>query len=113
MPDTDLARESSIWVRVFYRYILYPIAAVCVRIWPNGLLRTAAKSGGDVLWAAFSDDTLAKDRNKGEGEEEGAIYLNGRQIGMPGERARDRKDQEWVWEQTLRMLGLREDDLAV
>jgi hypothetical protein len=113
MPNTDLAWESSIWVPLFYRYILYPIAVFSVHFWPNGLLRTTVKSGGDVLWAAFNEDVVGKDMKKGEGEEEQAIYLNGRGIGIAGERARDKKEQERVWEQSLQMLGLCEEDLVL
>jgi hypothetical protein len=85
--------------------ILPLMAAISVRLSPNGAIRTTAKSAADVLRAAFDTESL--------GEQPRAVYLNGTEIGESSEEARDKTKQGMLWRDSVRYTGLRSEETAL
>jgi hypothetical protein len=101
--STGLQRHSSFFIRV----ILFGIVMPLVAWWnPHGGVRTPDRSAGDVVRAAF-------DNGPGLGEEPKDVYLDGTVPLETGVESRDAQKREWVWEESVRMAGLKDGDTAL
>jgi hypothetical protein len=82
---------------------------VIQKIWvyfrPNRVLRTNAKSVGDVLRACFDVAEL--------GEHPNAICLNGSEIGASLRESMDEEKQGRLWGESLKLVRLREGDIVL
>lgn len=99
--STGLQRRAPWFIRVFVLRILYPLLA-----WFRpGLLRTKGRSAADVLRAAFECGDVLGEVPKGMG-----VYLDGGEVREMSGEARDVGKRAWVWEGSVRITGLRDDD---
>ncbi|KAF3491694.1 uncharacterized protein GIQ15_01211 [Arthroderma uncinatum] len=100
MPS-DLTRRDT-WVRriLIGKIILRIISFFSVLLWPNGPFRTAWKSAGDVLHAAFDTKSL--------GHHPSGVYLNGSEVSDVSLEARDRRKARQLWRKSVRYLQLEE-----
>lgn len=72
---------------------------------PNHFLRTAAKTGEDIVRVCF-DDTF--------GEYPKAAYVDGSKFGARmNEEAKDEVKQKELWEGSLRYAGIKEGDTVL
>lgn len=102
MP-TDICRRDAFFVRVMMMKVLMPIMnPICVYFWPNGFLRTPAKSGSDALRAAFDTATLG-DQPKG-------LYLNGTDPWPPGKEAKSDENRVALWKDSVEYAGITAKD---
>jgi hypothetical protein len=105
MP-TDICRRDGFFVRVMVMKVIMPILnPLLVYIWPNGFMRTAAKSGSDVLRAAFDTETL--------GNHPKDVYLNGTDPWPTSKEARDEKKREALWRDSLRFANVVQGETAL
>lgn len=101
--STGLQRHAAWLIRVLLFRIIYPIVA-----WlsPNGPVRTTERSAGDIVRAAF-------DHGPGLGEEPKGVYLDGTEPLETSEESRDTQKRRWVWEESLRLTGLKGKETAL
>lgn len=105
MP-TDICRRDNFFVRVVVMKIIMPILnPIFVYFWPNGFLRTTAKSATDALYAAFDTETL--------GERPKGIYLNGTSPWPPSKEARDKNKRRALWNDSVAYSGIVEGDTTI
>ena len=98
MP-TDICRRDGFVVRFIVMKIVFPLLnPLCVYFWPNGFLRTAAKSASDVLRAAFDTKTL--------GQYPKDVYLNGSDPWPTGKEARNDENRLALWKDSVVFAGL-------
>ncbi|GIZ49980.1 hypothetical protein CKM354_001299500 [Cercospora kikuchii] len=105
MGGTGLVRSGSLVIRLMMNYILPPITQVAGWYSPNGMLRTPYKSGGDLLRAAFDESDI--------GRHPKALYLDGSAVGQPAEEAKDEDKQRRLWEGSVKLAGLRQEETAL
>lgn len=100
---TGLQRHSPWVIRVLLFGIIYPIIA-----WlnPSGPVRTPERSARDVIRAAF-------DHGDELGEQPKSVYIDGTVAVSTGEEARDARKRGWVWEESVRLTGLKVGDTAL
>jgi hypothetical protein len=83
------------------------ITAVLSFWFPNGLLRTARKSAGDIIAAALENGPLPlSERPKG-------LYLNGSELGTRSPEAKDPSKGAMLWRDTLRYTQLEEGETCL
>ncbi|RYP29809.1 hypothetical protein DL767_006550 [Monosporascus sp. MG133] len=105
MPSSLSRRGSPVvrFIMIYITPILVPVLGpILTRFSPNGPLRTASKSGGDALKAAFDTKEL--------GEHPNGLYLNGSEPGDVGAEAKDKRKTGQVWRDSLGYAGIKEGD---
>lgn len=101
--STGLQRHAVWIIRVLLFQVVYPLIAW---LQPNGSIRTTERSAGDIVRAAF-------DHGPGLGEEPKGVYLDGTVPLETGEESRDPQKRDWVWKESVRLTGLKEDETAL
>jgi len=99
---TGMVRRASWFIRVFLFKFVYPLMQY---LNPNGSIRSTSRSAGDVLEAAFEigeDGGPPKDR-----------YYDGRTPLTTSEESRDPRKRKLVWNETVKLAGLREGDTVL
>jgi hypothetical protein len=82
------------------------LAPILNYFWPNHFVRTAAKTGDDLVRVCFDDKKFGKFPK--------AVYVDGSEIGAKmNEEAKDKKKQEKLWEGSLRYAGIKEGDTVL
>ncbi|RYP61750.1 hypothetical protein DL771_010021 [Monosporascus sp. 5C6A] len=105
IPSSLLRRgDPVLWFIMAYIVpILLPVLGpIMTRFSPNGDFRTASKSGGDVLRAAFDTKEL--------GEHLNGLYLNGSEPADVGAEAKDKRKSGQLWRDSLGYAGVKEGD---
>lgn len=101
---TSLGRNNPPVVKAIMACFKY-LAPVCNLIWPNHFLRTAAKTGDDLLRVCF-DNTF--------GAFPKAVYVDGAEVATRmNPEARDERKQKELWEGSLRHAGIGEGDTVL
>jgi len=103
---TSITKRGGWLMRVLLMKILMPLLAP-IALWldPNGILRSPAKSAGDVLRAAFDTEAL--------GEHPKELYLDGSQISRSGAEAREPKKREMLWKDSVVLGKLDEKETVL
>lgn len=100
--STGIVRNSSWFVRIIvHRVLIATLASIFTLFWPssNNALRTPAKSAGDVVAAALSEDWGA-----------GGLYLNGSEVCEVSEEAQTPDKRAIVWRDSVRYTRLSEGE---
>lgn len=101
---SGLQRMAPWWIRVLSMQILYPIIQY---FYPaSDLVRTAARSAGDILEAAFGAVGPG-------GEPPRDMYFNGRTPAETGPESRDAAERAMVWAETAKLAGLRDGETVL
>jgi hypothetical protein len=97
---TGLQRHASWFIRVFIFQFLYPLLA-----WlkPPGPTRSTEQSASDIMGAAF-------DTNDVLGQFPKALYLDGTKLIEPSAESQDLRKMALVWNQTVKMTGLKREE---
>ncbi|KAJ4385715.1 hypothetical protein N0V93_010144 [Gnomoniopsis smithogilvyi] len=101
--STGLQRHAIWFIRVLLFKVIYPFIAW---LQPNGPIRTTKRSAEDIVRAAF-------DHGPGLGEEPKGVYLDGAVLRETGEESRDAQKRDWVWKESVRLTGLKDDEVAL
>lgn len=105
--STDIMREQGWILRSPLRKLLRFMTPFMQWIAPNGALRTAEKAARDILNASFEvDGTVVGRWPKG-------LYLNGDVRKVSSDESRDEVKQRELWEGSLKLVGLLEEDTAL
>jgi hypothetical protein len=99
---TGMVRRAPWFIRVLMFKFIYPLIQY---LNPNGFVRPTSRSAGDVLEAAFKigeDGGPLKDR-----------YFDGRTPLTTSEESRDPNKRKLVWNETVKLAGLREGDTVL
>ena len=102
MGATSLTRHSPAIIRFMTGWIIWALQGIWVRIIPNGFIRPAWKSANDVMLACFETQYL--------GDEPKAVYLDGSKRADSSIESRDETKQRALWEDTVKMVGLKGGD---
>lgn len=91
------------------RYVVGPVAAdvfrAVSRVNPDGIMRMVEKSTADIQRAASSlDDAQLGGHPKG-------LYIDGPRIVRPAESSFDKAKQRELWDFSMELVGLDEDDV--
>jgi hypothetical protein len=92
---TSLFTHFPIYLYFILNYIIVLLQPITVYIFPNGRLRSAEKTGSDLLYACFDEKTL--------GKVPGALYLNGTEIADSSTESHDVKKQGELWRETMKV----------
>jgi len=103
---TSITKRGGWLMRVLLMRILMPLLTPTA-MWldPNGMLRSPAKSAGDVLRAAFDTEAL--------GEHPKELYLDGSQISLSSAEAREPKKREMLWKDSVVLSKLDEKETVL
>ncbi|KAL8727060.1 MAG: hypothetical protein Q9166_006303 [cf. Caloplaca sp. 2 TL-2023] len=102
--STNIIREQQ-WVwRQPLRKLLSAVTPCVSLMVPNGTLRTTRKVAKDILSACFGLDSRAF-----ESWPDGS-FLNGNRVAISSIEARDEEKQRQLWEGSLKLLDLHEED---
>ena len=104
--STQIMREQTWMWRRPLRAILKAVTPCMELIAPNGALRTARKAARDILSACFDVGGIIGESPKG-------LYLNGSVAKVSSEESRDRVKQDDLWEGSLKLAGLLEEDTVL
>ncbi|TVY41050.1 Protochlorophyllide reductase A-like protein, partial [Lachnellula occidentalis] len=99
---TDITRNSPLTVKFFFENILNLVGYIMSFFSSNPLIRTASKAGADLLRVCFD--------KKAFGEFPKARYINGSELYHTPEEAGDEKQQKSLWEESLKLVGIKGDD---
>lgn len=102
MADTELFKESPLFLRIALAWIIAPLSPLLNWIWPNGYFRTRAKSAQDLLVASFNTDRL--------GEHPKAVYLNGSEFAATSLETMDEAKQKELWDASAGLAGFIDGD---
>ncbi|PSR90381.1 putative short-chain dehydrogenase [Coniella lustricola] len=100
---TGLQRDAPWIIRVLLFRFVYPLMQW---MYPNGNGRSTDRSAGDVLTAAF-------DNGPGIGKEPKGVYLLGAEPFEMSEEARDATKRQWVWDESVKLTGLKDDETVL
>lgn len=104
--STGIMRNGSWFNRVIVMRAVSLVAPVTTRLQGNkSMLRTTSKSAADALRACFDTETL--------GERPRAMYLDGSEEKTAGAEARDVKNREILWHDSIGYVELKEGDTAL
>lgn len=81
------------------------LAPVLLYFWPNHFVRTATKTGGDLVTACFDLEKF--------GEFPKALYINGAKIGEVTVECKDQEKWAELWEGSVKWAGVNEGDTVV
>lgn len=101
--STGLQRHAGWLIRVLLFRIIYRLIA-----WlnPDGPVRTTERSASDIVKAAF-------DHGPGLGQSPKGVYLDGTTPLETGKESQDVQKRDWVWKESVRLTGLKEDETAL
>ena len=102
MTDTELFRDSPLWLRILFNWVSTPLTPVLNWIWPNGYFRTRAKSAHDLLVACFDERFLGKHPK--------AVYLNGSELARTGAETMDEEKQKRLWDASVDISGVKDEE---
>lgn len=98
MPS-GIMRHGSFFQRVILNQVAgNALAPAMTWIWPNGQLRTPAKSATDVLRAVLDEETL--------GTQPKGLYLNGSEEASVSEEAKDPETGKRLWSESAALAGI-------
>lgn len=101
---TSLGRNSPTIVKALMASFKY-LAPVFNLIWPNHFLRTAAKTGDDLVRVCFEDSFGLFPK---------AVYIDGAEVGKSmNPEAREERKQRELWEGSLRYARVGEGDTVL
>ena len=103
MSDTELFRDSPLFLRIFLDWIAAPLTPLLNRIWPNGYFRTRAKSAHDLLVACFDENDIL-------GKYPKAVYLNGSELAATSPETRDEAKQKRLWDASVEISGVKDEE---
>lgn len=101
--STGLQRHAGWLIRVLLFRIIYPLI---FWIKSDGPIRMTERSASDIVRAAF-------DHGPGLGEEPKGVYLDGTVPLEAGKESQDVQKRDWVWRESVRLTGLKEDETAL
>ena len=104
MLTTGMVRSYNTAFRLAIRVVGYVFSPLLVLLSPNGRFRTPAKSARDVLYAALTEGS------KTLGEKPKGLFMNGTALSESSFEARDEEKQKVVWEQSLELVGLKDEE---
>lgn len=101
---SGLGRKGDFWLSVVLMKWLLPALGPVMVLWaPNGAVRTAWKSGGDVLRACFEVEVA-----RGE-----VLYLNGTDEAEVAKDAKDEGKRRALWAYGIKAAGIRGGETAL
>ncbi|KAK9423234.1 putative Ketoreductase (KR) domain-containing protein [Seiridium unicorne] len=100
---TSMTRYAPWVIRVLVAKVIYP--ALLYINSNNGVVRPTSRSAGDILEAAF--------RSGEEGQLPKDKYYDGREPLETSEESRDEAKRKLVWEETVKLAGLREGETVL
>lgn len=103
MGGAELTKRGTVASKFLWGYVMPVVQNICVYIWPNGVLRTNAKSASDLMNACFGE---LRDSTK-------ALYLNGSDRAASSEESQDEDKQDRLWKSSLKLVGLNERDTVL
>jgi hypothetical protein len=90
-----------VWMWFILRYIAPIIQIVTVWFMPNGFLRTPQQVGKDLVFAGWTEGL------------KGASYLDGNVVRDSSPETHDAVKQGKLWEGSVRLAGIKEDETAL
>lgn len=105
MPGTSLLKESPAALLFLVHVIMGALVSWWTYLSPNGLFRTTHKSALDLYYASFDEKVLGKHPK--------AVYLNGNAIAQAGVEAKDEKKQKQLWNASVRLASLEENETVL
>lgn len=103
MTDTELFRESPLFLRLVLSWAVTPLTPLLNWIWPNGYFRTRAKSAHDMLVACFDENDVL-------GKYPKAVHLNGSELASTSPETRDEAKQKRLWDASVKISGVRDEE---
>ena len=103
MTDTDLFRDSPLFLRIALSWLVAPLTPLLNWIWPNGYFRTRAKSAHDLLVACFDENGVL-------GKYPETAYLNGNELAATSPETRDEAKQKRLWDASVEISGLKDEE---
>ncbi|KAI1074431.1 hypothetical protein F5B20DRAFT_596146 [Whalleya microplaca] len=100
---TGIGCHSPWFIRVLMFQVIFPaIAALQAWLYPKGnnSIRTADKSAGDILAAAFDNNPLLGEHPKG-------LYFDGSELAETSAESKDPKKREMLWKDSVRYTKLQ------
>lgn len=102
MPS-GIMRRASFFESTILNYLAgNALAPIMTWMWPNGQLRTTAKSATDALRALFDQDAL--------GSHPKGLYLNGSEPGEASAEAKSPENGKLLWRASVALSGLAAGD---
>lgn len=102
---TDLIqRGAPTGLRLQVKYLMPVVAAVSVKLAPNGMLRPVWKSAADVVQGCFDVAPPPKGT---------ALYLNGSEELQTGEESRKEELRRELWRYGLGAAGIKPEDTVL
>jgi hypothetical protein len=102
--STAIGRNSPMNTAIIWTFQY--LAPVLNYFWPNHYVRTATKTGDDLVRVCFDQEKF--------GEYPKALYVDGSEIeARMNEEARDEKKREKLWKGSLRYAGIKEYDTVL
>lgn len=102
MPS-GIMRRASFFESTILNYLAgNALAPIMTWMWPNGQLRTTAKSATDALRALFDQDAL--------GSHPKGLYLNGSEPGEASAEAKSPENGKLLWRESVALSGLAAGD---
>ncbi|KAM5462797.1 hypothetical protein MauCBS54593_007868 [Microsporum audouinii] len=106
MPSGIMRRASFLQGFIINKVAGTLLAPIMTWFWPNGILRTPAKSAHDALEAVFGDEETLGGPLK-------ALYLDGSEVSMTSEEARDSRNAAMLWRASLAYAGLGQSETCL
>jgi hypothetical protein len=100
MPGTGIQKTAPLQYRLV-AIILGYLIPILNYFAPSIPIRSPARSGQDLLYAAMDVETLKRPK---------AVNLNGRVIEDTSPESHDEEKQEMLWEGSVKLANLREGD---
>ena len=107
---TTLTRTSPFAIRFFVNWLLPLMAALWVKLSPNGFLRPTWKSANDLMDAAFG---VAPGGQRIAAHNEEMVYLNGNELKESNPENFDEWKRKALWSGSVELVGLKEGDTAL
>lgn len=101
MPSTLMKRGSWLQGYIINQWAGWALAPLLTWFSPNGFLRTPTKSGADA--AAILYDK----------EDPRGAYFNGSELCTPSAEARDEAVAAMLWEHSIKLAGMTDDEIAL
>lgn len=105
MGGADLVKRGPATTRFLWQYVMPTVQSLSVYLWPNGILRTNAKSAGDLLAACFDTEKFGKYPK--------AVFINGSAQGSSSVESMDEDKQRRLWTDSLTLVGLAEGETVL
>lgn len=105
MGGTGITRRAPLMMRSFVNWVLPVFQGAALAISPNGMIRSAKKSGGDLFQASFNEETWEKHPK--------ALYLNGSETKETSAESKDEEKQDRLWNDCLKLAGVGAGDIIL